>query len=643
MSWQGFRAITHALFLIVSIALCIYLGASMLGYVKSSPQHYSTFIFGVSVATGLVSLRMLLDSKLAGEPGNYFGLRLAFILLALVLGTISTGYVRFNADHLESALGQFTTRDMFFGWMMVVSILMLNYLHWGGVLTAIIAGSIVYFFYGYLIPNPFLSTPEYDTKFIMNYLGLGTTQGFFMLANDAADNIYFLVLYAAVLFGLGMLGMMLEVGKVMGNRVPGGAAGPAVIGSGIVAAIMGTAVSNVVMTGRLTIPMMKKYGYSASMAGSIEATASTSGQIMPPVLGLAAFMIAAFLNKPYVEIALAAVIPGVLYLVGCSIGIYVYARRNRLPKLNETVEHALIWRMMPAFLSSFGVVIWMLINYYSPSLAGLYGIAVALVVGLLTIGRYLPTWKQFFDAIDEGFYLVAALSILLIAIGPLGQVFLTTGLSGKLGAYMMTILPNTQLMLLFGAMIAALILGMGLPTPVAYLIVALALVPFMQQIGLPPLQAHFFVFYFAVYSTLTPPVAVSVFAAAKLSGAGFVETAIDSMKLALTTFIIPFAFVFTPELMAFPNVTWRIIFDIGEVVLIQWLISVACYGYSFRSITSMERTLFAIAAFLGFAAMTHGQKVDHWYWHYSLWTLTVALILWTASTRKWDTVAPVKA
>ncbi len=638
MSLKSLRGVVHVLFTAVSVALLVYVAAATFGLVKSSSQHYTNFILGVCMASGLVAMRMLLDRRSAAEPVGAFRLQLGFAALATLLSTIAMGYVRFHADRLEASLGQFSDTDMAFGWLMVVSILMLNWIHWGGLLTTIIALAIGYFFFGYLIPNPFLMTPQYDTPFIMNYLGLGTTQGFYMLANDAADNVYFLVVYAAVLFGLGMLGMMLEVGKIMGNRIKGGAAGPAVIGSGIVAAIMGTAVSNVVMTGRLTIPMMKKYGYSASMAGSIEATASTSGQIMPPVLGLAAFLIAAFLNKPYVEVALAAVIPGLLYLVGCGIGIYIYARRNDLPRLNETVDTAMIWRMMPAFLISFGVVVWMLINYYSPSLAGIYGVIIAIVVGLLTLGPYRPTWRQFYEAMDEGFYLVAALSILLIAIGPLGQAFLTTGLSGKLGIYLMTLLPNTQIMLLMGAAVAALILGMGLPTPVAYLIVALAMVPFMQQIGLPPLQAHFFVFYFAVYSTLTPPVAVSVFAAAKVSGATFLDTAVDSMKLALTTFIIPFAFVFGPELLAFPNVTVWVLREIVEVMLIQLLISVACYGWLVRNCSGLERAVFAVIAILGFAAMTVGEQPANWWTHYALWGGSAALFAWMMSTRGWGAV-----
>lgn len=639
MALSRLRTLIDWLFVTVSVVLLVYVALATFALIKSSSEHYTNFILGTCVASGLVAMRMLCDQRLAGETVSYFWSRLAFAAVATLLTIVSMGYIRFHAQRLESSLGQFTDTDMTIGWIMVVSILMLNWIHWGTMLTAVIALSICYFFFGYLIPNPFLMTPQYDAPFIMNYLGLGTTQGFYMLANDAADNIYFLVIYAAVLFGLGMLAMMLEAGKIMGNRIQGGAAGPAVIGSGIVAAIMGTAVSNVVMTGRLTIPMMTKYGYSPSMAGAIEATASTSGQIMPPVLGLAAFLIAGFLNMPYIDVAMAAVIPGVLYLVGCGIGIYIYARRNALPKLNEVVDTPMIWRMLPAFVLSFGVVLWLLVHYYSPSLAGLAGVAVALIVGFAVQGPYRPTWKQFYQAMDEGFYLVAVLSLLLIAIGPLGQAFLTTGLSSKLGVYLMSILPNTQLMLLFGAMIAALILGMGLPTPVAYLIVALALVPFMQQIGLPPLQAHFFVFYFAVYSTLTPPVAVSVFAAAKVSGATFLDTAVDSMKLALTTFIIPFAFVFGPELLAFPNVTVWVLREIVEVMLIQLLISVACYGWLVRNCSGIERAVFAVVAMLGFAAMTVGEQPSNWWTHYALWGSAAALFAWMMSTRGWATAA----
>src|SRR5690606_3472317 len=217
-------------------------------------------------------------------------------------------------------------------------ILILNWFHWGGLLTVIIALSIVYFFYGYMVPSNLLATPHYDPEFVMNYLGLGTNDGIFWFLREAADNIWFLVIFAGALFAVGTLNMVLELGKAAGNRIAGGAAAPAIIGSGIVSAIMGPAVSNVVLTGRFTTPMMIAKGYSRPMAGAIEATASTAGQITPPVLGLAAFIIASLLNIPYVDIALAAVIPALLYMTGVTAGIVVYARRNRLPKLSENVD-----------------------------------------------------------------------------------------------------------------------------------------------------------------------------------------------------------------------------------------------------------------------------------------------------------------
>ena len=601
--WQKFRAFADIPFMISGFVLTGYIGAAAFGLIKNSAEHYSNFILGTCIMCGLIAVRSMCDEKINEVGRRFFGARMAFVIAALVFSTIAMGYVRINAINLEQTQPFFNSTDMIFGWMMTISILMLTLIHWGLLLTSIIAISITYFFLGYLIENPLFMTPEYDPEFVMNYIGLGTNQGFYYLAQVAADSVYFLIIYAAILLGVGMLDMVLDIGKIAGRRVAGGAAGPAIIGSGIVASIMGQAVSNVVLTGRLTIPMMKKYGYQGSMAGAIEATASTAGQIMPPVMGLAAFIIASFLNRAYIDVALSAMIPGLLYLVGVSIAVIVYARRYDLPKIKEAVDTTRIKRMLPTFLISFGVVLWLLLGYRSPAIAGMWGIGLAIVISMFQ-GQFRPTRRQLYKAVEEGFYLVAILSLLLIAVGPLGQTMLTTNLSGRLGSALIQYLPDTQLILLIGAMVVSLILGMGLPTPVAYIIVALALVPFMQQIGIPPLQAHFFVFYFAVFSTLTPPVAVSVLAAAKLADATFLNTAKDSLKIAMTTFIIPFAFVFSPELMSFPNMTWSVVPAILEVVFIQWSVSIASYGFFFRVLVGWERMVFASVALLGFLGMT---------------------------------------
>lgn len=601
-TWKMLRVALSAPFWVIGVALTVYLGFALFGFVRSSSEHYANFVLAIVLMTGLLAVRSLVDARVHELKVRFFTARVALALIGTLLATIAAAYIRYYAVRLESIAPFFEDFDLIVGFVLTIGILLLTLIHWGPLLTSIITLSILYFFYGHHIHSVLFTHPEYQTNFVMNYIGLGTTQGFFWLAQLASDSIYFLILYAAILLGLGMLRMVIEVGKVSGRYVVGGAAFPALIGSGVVASVMGQAVSNVVLTGRFTIPMMKDHGYRASMAGAIEATASSSGQIMPPVLGLAGFIIASFLNQPYIDIALAALIPGLLFLSGVIIAVLVYANRYKLPKLHEPANTECILRLLPTFLVSFVVVLVLLLNYYSPSLAGMYGIIVALGLCMFQ-GKYRPNVREFINSFEEGLTLVALLSLLLIAIGPLGQVMLTTNLSGRLGTILVQVLPETKLVLLIGAMVVSLLLGMGLPTPVAYIVVALAVVPFMQQLGVPALQAHFFVFYFAVFSTLTPPVAVSVLAAGKLAGAGFFATAADSMKLATTTFIIPFAFVYDPKLMSFPHLTWSVAPDIVEVLLVQWSCSLAAYGYFRRAMSGYERGIFVVISLLGFGAM----------------------------------------
>lgn len=583
---------------IAGVLLTLYVTAALFGFVRSSSQHYAAFTFAVMLIAGLISVRQ----AIAARGARFFPLRLAIALAALLMAAGGGLYILVSATRLETAAPFFDGFDMTVGLVFTAGVLILTWLHWGAVLTLFISTAIVYFFYGHLLAHPLLTHPEYQPNFVMNYIGLGTTQGFFWFAQTAVDDIYYLVIYASVLFGIGMLHSIIEMGKAMGNRIAGGAAGPAVIGSGIVSMVMGVAVSNVVLTGRFTIPMMKKYGYSPAMAGAIEASASTSGQIMPPVLGLAAFIIASFLSMKYIDIVKAAVIPGALYMTGISIAIMVYARRHRLPKLREPVDAGAMWRTLPAFVVSFVAVCWLLLDYYSPSMAGFTGCAIALALSAFQ-GRYRPSFRQLAAALEEGLEMMALLALLLIAIGPLGQAFLTTNLSGRLGSFLVAVLPDNSFILLAGAAVLSLILGMGLPTPVAYLVVALALVPFLQQLGVKALLAHYFVFYFAVYSALSPPVAVAALAGAKIAGARFWDTAKEAMKLASTTFIIPFAFVYRPQLLEFPNLGWNVVPPLVEILLIQWTSSIALYGYFRRPLGTVERSLFLALTVLGYWAM----------------------------------------
>ena len=652
--WKKADRIFDNLTLFVGVLMILYVGTAVFGLVSSSARHYSSFVLFVMIISCFASFKVFIGERLGkkfgeegyeeagsaililGEEGSaqkasavadkvpvIVWIRGALSLIGSVLAIAGAAFIRINADRLERTSPFFDSFDMAMGGVFTVGVLLLTLIHWGPTLTTIVALAIVYFFYGHTIEHPLFTHPAYEPAFVMNYIGLGVTQGFFLFAQTASDDIFFLVIYATTLFGLGMMPMIVEAGRLAGGRIKGGAAAPAIIGSGAVAAVMGTAVSNVVLCGRFTIPLMIRGGYSRAMAGAIEATASTAGQIMPPVLGLAAFLIAGFLGIAYIEVVKAAVLPGILYMTGVTIGVVVYARRYDLPRLHEPANLRIVWRLIPAFVISFVTVIVLLVNYYSPSVAGMAGIVAALVLSVFQ-GPYRPKLNDMRTALQEGLLLVSLLSLLLIAIGPLGQAFQTTNLSGKLGIWLISVLPDSQIILLIGAAVLSIVLGIGLPTPVAYLIAALAVVPFMIQIGIAPLQAHYFAFYFAVYATLSPPVAESVLAAAKISGSGFWETGMHSMKLAATTFIIPFAFVFNPEIMAFPNISWKMIWAVAEVLIVQSTSSIYLYGYFRRELTTIERYGFALAVLLGYTAIMRPEVV----YTYLAYGLTIGLMAW---------------
>ena len=597
------------LFTGLGIALTAYIGVSVFGLISNSKVYYATFVFVVLSMASLYAFKELLDEHIDNSKKKFWKIRFAIAAVAAILAVGGSGYVRINAVRLDAVHPFFETFDISIGILLIVGVMLLNFLHWGWLLTSLIVIIILYFFFGYMVPYPILMLPQYDVGFVIHYLGLGVSEGMFWLARLAADKLYFLVIFAAMLLGVGMLKMVIEVGKVTGKHVRGGAAFPAIVGSGIVASVMGQAVSNVVLTGRLTIPMMKNHGYRSDMAGAVEAVASTSGQIMPPILGLAGFIIALFLNVPYIEVALAALIPAMLFLSGTTFGVVTCANQEKLPRMDDVVDYEAIWRMLPTFLISFAAVVILLVGYYSPAIAGLAGIALALCICPFQ-RKYRPKLREIYNAFVDGLVIVTLLSLLLIAIGPLAQTFLTTNLSNRLAIVLVQVLPDSQFLLLLGAMVVSLFLGMGLPTPVAYVVVSLTLVPFLQQGGIEGILAHFFVFYFAVFSTLTPPVAVSALAAAKLSGGTFLGTAKDGMKLMLTTFIIPFGFVYHPELLSFPNVTWSVLPPILLLLLLQWTSSIVCYGFCFRNLTWTERWGFLFVTAIGFSYLINERLIE---------------------------------
>lgn len=572
----------------IGFALTIYLTLSTLGFLPAGTlEYYANFALAIAVAASLMAVRDVIQAR-AISRRLVVSARLVVAICALIVTVGSFLYLRVNVVAITNAAPFFTSSEEIMGFTLIASVIALVYLIWGGLLTGIAIIPILYFFFGHFIKIPLLGTPTYTVAFILNYISLNIQNGFFQFVPVTVDKLYFLVLFGALLFSTGMLTLAHEVGKYVGSKVRGGAAFPAIIGSGTVGMVVGQAVANIGLSGSLTIPLMIKNGFRPSMAAAIETMASTSGQFMPPILGLAGFLIAATLYIPYSVVAERSLIPACLFLGGIVIGVLRYAASAQLPKYIEKTKRDVIARMLPTLVIPFAVVFVILFRYQVADWAGLAGIVSACVLALAQ-GKYRPRVSDYIGGFKKGFELIVALSVLAIAIGPIAQAFITTNLAGRLVTQVAVLLPHGKLVLLVVGMCLSLVLGMGLPTPIAYLVAAMVMVPFMQQLAhIPAIYAHFFVFYFAVFSTLTPPVAVGVMAASRIAGASFYATARDAMRFAAVTFIIPFAFVYNPSLLNFPHVGSDLVWSIIEVLVVQWVTAVAVFGYLRRRLSAYE-------------------------------------------------------
>lgn len=330
----------------------------------------------------------------------------------------------------------------------------------------------------------------------------------------------------------------------------GGPAKVAVVSGILFGTISGSAVGNVVASGMITIPMMRRVGYDRSTAAAIEATSSTGGQITPPIMGAGAFIMAEILGIPYTDIALAAIIPTLLFYVACYVHCDLHARKNdlhgiprdELPTLLSVLRRGHL--LLPIVL-----LVTFLLMGYSIFRAGSVGIISAVVASWLS-GRTEAMGPR---AVLDTLSLSAREAVQLMAIcacaGIIVGVIALTGIGGRFSNMVMAIAGESRFLALVFAMLIALVLGMGMPTTAAYAVAASVIAPGLAQLGIPPLTAHLFIFYYAVISAITPPVALASFAAAGMANADPWKTSFIALKLGLATFIVPFMFVYGPELL----------------------------------------------------------------------------------------------
>jgi TRAP transporter 4TM/12TM fusion protein len=424
------------------------------------------------------------------------------------------------------------------------------------------------------------------------------------------------VLFGAVLQHTGGMQFFTDISMALMGRFRGGAAKIAVLGSCLFGSISGSAVANVVATGVVTIPLMKRAGYPAHKAGAIEAVASTGGQLMPPVMGAAAFLVAEFLETSYTTVVIAAIVPGLLYYIALFIQADLEAAKERIPPVDrDAVPRAgAIWREGWYFPLAFAVLLYALFALnLQPEDAVMWAI-LALLIAALVFGfeGKRPGPRQLIDALRETGH--GSLDLILItgAAGIVIGVLSISGLGYQLTLGLVQIGHGHLFILLVLSAIVCIILGMGLPTVGVYVLLATLVAPSLIEVGVKPIAAHLYVMYFGMMSMITPPIAIAAFAAASVAQADAMRTGFAATRFGWTAFIVPVLFVYSPSLLLIGEPV-EIAVAVCTAMFGVWLISCASVGYFMREIKVPERLLFAaagLAALVPAGAFTGGTALD---------------------------------
>ena len=405
---------------------------------------------------------------------------------------------------------------------------------------------LAYVFAGPYLPG-FLGYPGMSVKrfFSQVYTGAGI-----LGPTTAVSSTYIIlfIIFAAFLQASKVGDYFVNFAFAAAGRSRGGPAKVAIFASGLMGMINGTSAGNVVSTGSLTIPLMKKVGYSKKSAGAVEAAASTGGQIMPPIMGAGAFIMAVITCIPYTEIAIAAVIPAILYFASVYFMVDFEAaklgmrgmREDELPKLRKLIKQ--VYLFIPII-----ILIYALFQGYSVIRAGTLATVSAAVVSWLTPNKM--GIRAILRALDIASVMAIQIIVVCAAAGIIVGVISLTGVGARFSVLLLDVAEASHLLALIFAMFISILLGMGMPTTAAYAVAASVVAPGLVQLGIEPLTAHFFVFYFAVVSAITPPVALASYAAAGISGANAMETSVASFRIGIAAFIVPFMFFYNSALL----------------------------------------------------------------------------------------------
>ena len=576
--------------LVKIIAVCFslfQLYTAMFGLFTAQIQRPTHLMFALTLIYLLYPTR---KPKRAGSGG----LQIHPVDIALSLLSIAVAsYSLFTYENLMETAGLYSTTDYIMAALGILLTLEATRRIVGLPIVIIASLFLTYALLGPYFPG-FLNHRGYEIKRIVTHLWF-TTEGIMGIPLGVSSTFIFLfILFGAFLTSTGIMTFFIDISNAIAGWASGGPAKVAVLTSALEGTVSGSSVANTVGSGSFTIPMMKRLGYRPEFAGAVEAAASTGGQIMPPVMGAAAFLMAEFIGVPYVEIAKAAVIPALLYFTGIWVVVHFEAKKCGLKGLSRA-ELPNLWHVLKKdsyLIFPLVAIIYLLVEGFTPMRAALGGLGLCIVVSMFRKATRLNLTKLL-NTLEAGARGALGVALACATAGIIVGVVTLTGVGLKMGDGLLALSGGLLIPTLIFTMITSLILGMGAPTTANYIITSTCAAPAILALGVPVLAAHMFVFYFGIIADITPPVALAAFAGAAIAKANPMKTGIEASKLAIAAFIVPYIFVLSPEILMINATPWGI----------------------------AQTTITAIMGMIGV-----GAAVEGWYWTRMSWWERITIL-----------------
>ncbi len=521
-----------------------------------------------------------------------------FDLLLAVLGAAAPAYIIYEYQNLVLRAGTVSDMDLAVGIIGIILVIEAARRVVGIPMVCVVLVFIAYAFAGPYMPGV-LAHRGLTPAQLVSHLYF-TTEGIFGIPLGVSSTFIFLfILFGAYLESTGLGKFFIDIANAIAGWASGGPAKVAVLSSGLMGTVSGSSVANVVGTGSLTIPMMKKLGYHKDFAGAVEAAASTGGQLMPPVMGAAAFLMAEFVGVPYIDIVKAAIIPALLYFAGVWLGVHFEAKRSNLKGIprSELPKIGTLLRERGHLALPLVVIVYLLVSGYTPMRAALVAIILSILCSALRKStRMKPI--EIVEGLEKGARNVLGVLVACAAAGIIIGVVTKTGVGLKLASGLLELSGGMLLPTMFFTMITAIILGMGVPTTANYVITSTIAAPALVQMGVPVLAAHMFVFYFGIIADVTPPVALAAYAGAGISGGNALKTGVNASKLAIAAFIIPYIFVLSPVILMVEGTPLDLISATVTALIGMVSLSSALIGFLADKCNLLERLLLVAGGLL---------------------------------------------